>query len=165
MRMKKTLLLLFIAPFFAFTAHKYYLSLTQIEFNNKKQSIEVITNLFIDDIETTLNKIHSRKFELDTQKELLDSDRYFKEYLEKHLHFVINEKSVDFNYLGKEYDGDSVFFYLEIENIPHINSIELENTLLIEHFPSQQNLVKTKVNKKYKSALLTINKQTGTLTF
>lgn len=159
------LLLLFIAPFFAFTAHKYYLSLTQIEFNDEKQSIEVITNVFIDDIETTLNKIHSKKFELDTQKELEDSDRYFKEYLENHLSFVVNKKSVDFNYIGKEYDGDSVFFYLEIENIEGITSIEVENTLLLDHFPSQQNLIKSKVNKNYKSVLLTKRKQIGTLTY
>mgnify|MGYP006999713200 CR=1 FL=1 len=165
MRTKKRLLLLCIVPFFAFTVHKYYISLTQIEFNNSKNSIEVITNVFVDDIETALNAIHSKKFELDTKNELKDSDTYFNEYLQKNLAFKIDGKSVAFNYLGKEYDGDVVFFYLEITDIQSIGTIEVENSLLIKHFPTQQNLVKSKVNKKHKSALLTKSEQTGTLTY
>jgi len=165
MRIKKQILLLLIVPFFAFTAHKYYISLTQIEFNNSKNSIEVITNVFIDDIETVLNAIHSKKFKLDTKNELKDSDTYFNQYLQNNLAFKVNGKSVEFQYLGKEYDGDVVFFYLEIKNIKSVTKIEVENSLLIKHFPKQQNLVKSKVNKKHKSALLTKSAQTGTLTY
>ena len=165
MRIKKQILLLLIVPLFAFTAHKYYISLTQIEFNNSKNSIEVITNVFIDDIETVLNAIHSKKFKLDSKNELKNSDTYFNQYLQKHLAFKINGKSVEFQYLGKEYDGDVVFFYLEIKNIQSVTKIEVENSLLLKHFPKQQNLVKSKVNKKHKSALLTKRAQTGTLTY
>ena len=165
MRIKKRILFLFIVPFFAFTAHKYYLSLTQIEFNNSKNSIEIITNVFIDDIETVLNDIHSKKFELDTKNELKDSDTYFNQYLQKHLAFKVDEKAVEFKYIGKEYDGDVVFFYLEIKDIPSVTKIEVENSLLIKHFPTQQNLVKSKVNKKHKSALLTKSNQIGILTY
>ena len=165
MRIKKQILLLLIVPFFAFTAHKYYISLTQIEFNNSKNSIEVITNVFIDDIETALDAIHSKKFKLDTKNELKDSDTYFSQYLQNNLAFKIDGKSVEFQYLGKEYDGDVVFFYLEIKNIQSVTKIEVENSLLLKHFPKQQNLVKSKVNKKHKSALLTKSEQTGTLTY
>lgn len=165
MRIKKQTLLLLIVPFFAFTAHKYYLSLTQIEFNSSKSSIEVITNVFIDDIETVLNAIHSKKFKLDTKNELKDSDSYFNQYLQNNLAFKINGKPVEFQYLGKEYDGDVVFFYLEIKNIQSVAKIEVENSLLIKHFPKQQNLVKSKVHKKHKSALLTKSEQTGILSY
>ena len=165
MRTKKLFLLLFIVPFFAFTAHKYYISLTQIEFNNSKNSIEVITNVFVDDIETALNDIHSKKFELDTKNELKDSDTYFNQYLQKNLAFKVDGKPVSFKYIGKEYDGDVVFFYLEIKDIQSVTKIEVENSLLVRHFPTQQNLVKSKVNKKHKSALLTKSEQTGTLNY
>jgi hypothetical protein len=163
MRTKKLLLLLLIVPLFAFTAHKYYLSLTQIEYNSKNKSVEVIINVFIDDIETALNKIHNKKFELDTKKELVDSDKYFFEYLKKNVQFKFENKSYHYNYLGKEYDGDVVFFYLEIKNVASVKEIEINNTILLKHFPEQQNLVKSKVNKKYKSVMLTKKKQVGTL--
>ncbi len=163
MKIKKLFFLLCIVPFFAFTAHKYYLSLTQIEFNSKNKSIEVIINVFIDDIETALNKIHDKEFELDSKNEPKDSDTYFFEYLKKHVNFKIDGKSVSYNYLGKEYDGDIVFFYLEIKNIETIKNIEINNTILLQHFPEQQNLVKSKVNKKHKSVLLTKKEQIATL--
>jgi hypothetical protein len=165
MRFKKLFLLLLIVPFFAFTSHKYYLSLTQIEFNGPKNSIEVITNLFVDDIETALNEIHSKEFKLDTKKELKDADTYFKKYLQKNIAFKVDGKPVEFEYLGKEYDGDIVFFYLEIKNIERVTKIEVENSLLVKHFPEQQNLVKSKVNKKHKSIMLTKKKQVGILKY
>ena len=165
MRTKKLLLFLLIVPLFAFTAHKYYLSLTQIEYNSKNKSVEVIINVFIDDIETALNKIHNKRFVLDTKKEPKDSDTYFFEYLKKHVQFKFDNKSYDFNYIGKEYDGDVVFFYLEIKDVPSPKEIDINNTILLEHFPTQQNLVKSKVNKKHKSVLLTKKEQSGILKY
>ncbi len=165
MRTKKLFLLLFIAPFFAFTAHKYYLSLTQIEHNTKNKSLEVIINVFIDDLETALNDIHSKSFEISTKTELKDAETYFIKYLKDHVSFKVDGKAVNFNYIGKEYDGDVVFFYLEIENISTVSKIEIDNTILIDHFPDQQNLIKSKVNKKHKSVLLTKKEQNGVLTY
>ena len=165
MRLKKLLLLVLLVALSAFTTHKYYLSLTQIEYNSKNKSIEIIINVFIDDIEVAFNKIYKNKFELDTKNEPADSGKYFFEYLQKNVKFKIDGKQYNFNYIGKEYDGDVVYFYLEINNISTLKEIEINNTLLLEHFPKQQNLVKSKVDKKYKSILLTKKEQTGILKY
>jgi len=165
MRTKKLLLFVLILPLFAFTAHKYYLSLTQINYNSKNKSIEVIINVFIDDIETAFDKIYHKKFELDTKNESADSDKYFLEYLQKNIKFKVDGKSYDYNYIGKEYDGDVLFFYLEIKNVLTSTEIEIKNTLLLEHFPQQQNLVKSKVLKKHKSVMLTKKEQIGILKY
>jgi hypothetical protein len=161
----KSLLFLFVLPLFAFTAHKYYLSLTQIEFNEKHQSIEVIINVFIDDIESTLNKLHDKKFQLKTKNEISDSDTYFYSYLKDHVQFKVNGESVSYKYVGKEYDGDIVYFYLEIKNISSVKEIDIDNSLLVADFPEQQNLIKSKVQGKHKSVLLTKKKQHTVLTY
>ena len=165
MKSKKFLFLLCILPLFAFNAHKYYLSLTQIEYNTKSKSIEIIINVFIDDLETSLTKAYNQKFELDTKKEIKNTDKYFREYLEQHLLFKIDNKKVQYNYIGKEYDGDVVFFYLEIKDIKDVKEISIHNTILIDEFPDQQNLIKSKVYKKHKSVLLTKKKQNATLSY
>jgi hypothetical protein len=165
MSLKKKLLLVSLLPLFAFSTHKYYLSLTQIEFNEVSKSVEIIVNVFVDDIETVLNTVHEKKFELDTTFELENSDAYFYQYLQKHLNFKINNKSVQYSFIGKEYDGNIVFFYLEIKNIQHISTIEVTNTVLIASFSKQQNLIKSKVNKKNSSVLLTKKKQKETFTY
>ena len=57
------------------------------------------------------------------------------------------------------------FFYLEIENIDKINSIEVINNILTTHFPKQQNLIKSKLGDKYKSVLLTKDKNSTVLKY
>ncbi|MDT7832051.1 hypothetical protein RQM59_06645 [Flavobacteriaceae bacterium S356] len=165
MRKNKYILLLFLIPLFAFNAHKYYLSLTQIEYKSDTESIQIILNIFIDDMETALNDIHNIDLQLDTKKELKESDTYFKEYLKKNLHLKTKSKELTFNYLGKEYEGDNIFFYLEIEGVKSLESLEISSSILIEHFPKQQNLIKAKANGVNRSKLLTKKNDKALLKF
>ncbi len=155
MKLKTYLFLLLIIPLFSFSSHKYYLSLTQINFNKETKAVQVIINVFMDDIELALNKDFGIDLQLTTKKELKNNGIYFKKYLHKKLEFTINNKIQNFNYIGKEYDGDLVFFYLEIENVENIKTLSVSNKVLTNHFPKQQNLIKVKVSKKNKSVLLT----------
>ena len=143
-----------IIPMLSFSAHKYYLSLTQINFIPESKSVQIIINVFMDDIETALNKDYNIDLQLTTEKELTENDVYFKKYLNEKLHFKVNAVAKKFNYIGKEYDGELVYFYLEIEDISDVNQIEISNKILIKHFPKQENLIKSKVGKINKSVLL-----------
>ena len=165
MKLKIHLLLLVALPLLSFTAHKYYLSLTQINYKNEAKAVQIIINVFMDDIELALNKDYDIDLQLTTKRELENNDIYFEKYLKNKLNFKVDGKAKNFNYLGKEYDGDLVFFYLEIENINEVNSIDVSNQLLLEHFPEQQNLIKSKVGKKNKSVLLTKDESSTLLKF
>ena len=165
MKIKKAYLILFIIPLLSFTAHKYYLSLTQIEYRSEKQSVQITINVFMNDIEIALNEDYNIDLRLHTKKELKDNDVYFIKYLKEKLHFKIDGISKEYNYIGKEYDGDLVYFYLEIENIKEVNSIEIENKILTNKFSEQKNLIKSKVGKNHKSILLTAKNDKGLLKF
>ena len=155
MKLKKTTVLLFIIPLLSFSAHKYFLSLTQINYKNESKSIQIIINVFMDDIESAINKDFNINLQLTTKNELADNNTYFEKYLKQKLFFKVNDIEKDFNYIGKEYDGDLIFFYLEIENINSLETINVINDILTTHFPRQQNLVKLKVDKTQKSKFLT----------
>jgi len=155
MKLKKTTVLLFIIPLLSFSAHKYFLSLTQINYKNESKSIQIIINVFMDDIESAINKDFNINLQLTTKNELADNNTYFEKYLKQKLFFKVNDIQKDFNYIGKEYDGDLIFFYLEIENINSLETIYVTNDILTTHFPRQQNLVKLKVDKTQKSKFLT----------
>jgi hypothetical protein len=165
MKFKKLFLVFLIIPLLSFSAHKYYLSLTQIEFKKESKSIQIIINVFMDDIEAALNKNNNIDLQLATKKELKNNNLYFEKYLRSKLQFKIDTIAKDFKYIGKEYDGDLVYFYLEIENIFKISTIEISNKILLQHFPKQQNLIKTKVGKKNKSVLLSKDKYNEVLTY
>ena len=165
MKFKKLFLVFLIIPLLSFSAHKYYLSLTQVEFKKETKSIQIIINVFMDDIETALNRNNNIDLQLTTKKELKNNDVYFEKYLRSKLQFKIDTIAKDFKYIGKEYDGDLVYFYLEIENIIEVSAIEISNKILLYHFPKQQNLIKSKVGKKNKSVLLSKDNYNEVLTY
>lgn len=155
MKIKKHFLFFLLIPLLSFTSHKYYLSLTQINYKPEAKAIQITINVFMDDIEAALNKDYKIDLQLTTKQELKNNDVYFEKYLKNKLFFKVDGIAKKYNYIGKEYDGDLVFFYLEIENIEKVSTIDVTNKILIKHFDEQQNLIKSKVNGKSKSKLLT----------
>jgi len=157
-------LLLFI-PLLAFTLHKYYVSLCEIEYVEEQKSIQITLGMFIDDFEVTLNKTNDTILNLATKDEVKNIDKYYKSYLNKHFKIIVNNKLQAYNYIGKEYDGDLVRFYLEIMNIEHINSIEVINNCLFEEFEDQENIVKIRANSTNKTFYLNRKNDKGLLNF
>ncbi|MBE0423721.1 MAG: hypothetical protein IBX66_07265 [Lutibacter sp.] len=145
MKFKKIIVILFILPLFAFTMHKYYVSLCEIEYLKEKQSIQITLGVFIEDLEVSLNKNSGKELNLASKTEVGNIDDYYKKYLNEHLQISVNGKIQLYKYIGKEYDGDIVRFYLEITDIKEIKSIEVFNNILTEDFNDQKNIVKIKV--------------------
>ncbi len=165
MKLKHILYLFVIIPLLSFTEHKYYLSLTQVKHNQNTKSLQIIINVFMDDIELALNKDYNVDLRLTTKNELVDNDQFFKDYFSKKLFFKIDGIKKSHNYIGKEYENDLVLLYLEIENVDNVDTLDIENNVLTRHFPEQQNLIKSKVGNKNKSVLLDKEKNTATLIF
>ena len=84
---KKYLLIFLIIPLLSFSTHKYYLSLTQINYKKEAKAVQIMINVFMDDIELALNKDYNIDLQLTTKKELQNNDIYFEKYLNK-LSFV-----------------------------------------------------------------------------
>jgi hypothetical protein len=165
MSLAKKIACFFLLISLAFTTHKYYLSLTQIEYNKNQKSLEVIINVFMDDIELAINKEYAIDLNLTTKDELKDADVYFHNYLTKNLTFTIDNDIVTHNYIGKEYEGDLVYFYLEIAVKENPKYLEVFNTILLTYFEQQQNIVKFKNDSKRQSKILSKNTNKALLNF
>ena len=163
--MKKYFFLLLLLPLVAFQAHKYYLSLTKIDYVLESQSIQITSRIFIDDIEVVLNKKYGQSFKLDTNKEVEDANTYIDKYMSNLLIIKINDKITSFNYLGKKYETDVVYLFAEIENVVEIKTIEVQNRILMDDFPEQQNIIKLNINDKKKSFILTADSDKDLLKF
>ena len=71
-------------------------------------------------------------------------------YLQDKIKLRINKKAVTFNFIGKEYEGDIVRCYLEVEHVKSIESFSITNSVLFDLQKDQQNIVKTNINSKNK---------------
>ncbi|MCX7547939.1 peptidase E [Xanthomarina sp. F1114] len=149
------LLLVFVVPFLAFTAiHKYYVSVTQIEYVKDQESVQIITRIFIDDFEDILQLRYDEDLLLGPQSETKKANFYIERYMKTKMRISINGQEEALKFIGKKYDNDIIICYLEIEDIKEINTFEIENHVLFDLFPEQQNIIRTKINTKNKSFIL-----------
>ncbi|MEO1030891.1 MAG: DUF6702 family protein [Bacteroidota bacterium] len=134
--------------------HEYYVSVTEIGYSEKNKSVQIISQIFIDDLEELLRERYDETITLDPDSDSMTIDGYLRRYLSDKLNISINGKQVQFNFLGKEYKDDITYCYLEIDSIPSVESIELTNRILFDVFTEQQNIVRFKMKNKNKSFLL-----------
>ena len=59
-----------------------------------------------------------------------------------------------FAFLGKKYEDDIVYCYLEIEGVTEIKSLLITNDILCDLYREQENIVRTKISGKNKSFVL-----------
>ena len=160
----RVLVLAIVFPLLSFTVlHKYYVSLTEIEYVKEKKSVQIISRIFIDDFEKLLRERYDKSITLAIENEKESVNFYTKKYLKEKLKIEINNKPVVFNFLGKEYEDDMILCYLEIENIRHFSKIRVVNQILYEIYPGQQNIVRIKTDSINKSILLTKENDKGLL--
>jgi hypothetical protein len=146
-------------------AHKFYVSVTQIEYVKEKESVEIVMRIFIEDLEKLLRERYDKNITLNASKSEKQIDSYIENYVAKKVLIKVNNNPLDFKFLGKEYEDDIVFCYLEIEDVSEITDFEISNTLFFEVFKEQQNIIKTNINTEMESFVLTSQKNKAEVHF
>ena len=136
-----------------FSAHEFHLSLTEIRHNSESRSIEVSIKLFTDDLLVALEQAGAPKMELGTENEPPEANELIESYLKAHFKLMVNGKPTKFTYLGKEAELDATWCFVEVKDVKKVQTIEVQNTLLLEAFDDQTNMVNLNINGRKKSGL------------
>ncbi len=134
--------------------HKHYISLTQIDYKENEKALQVTMRFFIDDLEKAVGSRFDKNLQLATPDEMKDADLYIERYLAPKFNVWVNGKELAPSYLGKQYEDDQVFFFLEIVDIEEIEVIEIQNNVLMEVYEEQQNYVKLRIGDVSKTFIL-----------
>ena len=160
----KIYLLLFVTPLFIYVApHRFYSAIFQINFEKSKKRVEITARIFTDDLNQTLKKIYKKEVKLGSKKESKDDIEILKKFLTSNIKFTINGKPTIFDFISKEEDNNISICYLKINNVSKITTLEVENSVLIELFPEQQNIIQFQNGDKKQSLLLSSEKIIGNL--
>lgn len=162
---KRYILLLVIPIFLSFGMHKFYISFTKINYAKASKAIQITMKVFTDDLEKAIHTEFNIESKLNTDKEIGKTNELIEKYIAEKFLITLNNKNIKYAFLGKEYDNDETIIYLEIENVKEVNSIEIKNTVLMEVFSDQQNILRFSVNDKKKSFILTKEDDKGLLKF
>ena len=167
MRFLKIAFLVVLFPLMtgATSSHKFYVSITKIEYVAESESLQIITQLFIEDVEQVLQQRYNPNISLGTPKETEADGAFLKQYILQKLKIEVNGTPLTLNYLGKEYDTDLVKSYLEVTGVSGVKDIQVENKMLMDLFEDQQNIIHYKSNKTRKSMILDRDNPKGVLNF
>ena len=133
--------------------HKFYVSTTTIEFKEEKNVIQITCQLFIDDVEKSLNRYQEGiKLAPDSNKQGID--KLLKKSLKKSILISIDGKTTDLIYIGREYKNDILQCYLEANAPASSQNLSIENRTFFDLFEDQQNIIHYKNKSIRKSFLL-----------
>jgi hypothetical protein len=149
------LLLVVVFSMSSFGVHKFYMAIYQINYAPEKKMLQITSRLFVDDLNVALEKKYKRKFLLGTDKETIESLDLFKKYLSENFVIKVNGQAKSINFLSKEMDGDVLVCYLNCKDISKLLSLEIYNSVLIDCFSEQQNIVHVGAFQTKKSFLFT----------
>jgi len=162
---KKTFLILLI-PLLAFTvAHKFYISVTSVEYSDKDRALQITTRVFIDDFEKVLQERYGIQGNLATKDESPQVNEFIGKYLKAKFSLEVNGQNVSYDVLGKKYDNDIMILYLEVPKIDFnsISTISVQNEVLMDMFMEQKNVVHFKLGNQKKSFVLIRENNKGML--
>ncbi len=138
----------------SFGVHKHYISLTQIDYSEEDKALQITMRFFIDDVEKAVGNRYGTELKLATDQEPDDANALIERYIEQKFKLTVNDEPKTLSYLGKQYENDEVFFFLEVAQTEEIESIAVENGMLIEVFEEQQNFVKIRIGEVKKTFIL-----------
>lgn len=138
----------------SFHHHKFYVSVTDVAYIEKEKNLQVISRVFADDLEEVLSTRYDSKVVLLPTKESKNADELLQKYIEQKIKITANNKSISLQYLGKRYEDDRVYMYLEAIGIQNFEKVSIENLVLTDLFEEQKNLVHFKKNNQTKSVVL-----------
>ena len=154
-KIKLSLVVILFSFLSAFTLHKFYVGVFQIDYFKEKKAVQITARLFIDDLEKVLYKKHNKHIYITTKDEIAEANTLIANYLSEKLKIKINNKSQSLQFLTKEQEDNIVICYLKIPFKDNIKDLEITNTVLSDIFKEQQNLVHLNLNSNKKTLLFT----------
>lgn len=145
--------------------HKFYVSVTNVDYEEEQGSLQIISRIFVDDMENALKTRYDLDARLGTPEEDAEATEFIGRYFNAKFTVWVNGDEREYTFLGKRYDDDLIICYLEVTGIPKetLSSVGIQNEILTDIFEEQKNLVHLKVLGNKKSFVLVRENNKGML--
>jgi hypothetical protein len=146
-------------------AHKFYVSVTNVGYSEEEASLQIISRIFIDDLENALKTRYGVDALLATPSESEEAETHIKRYFNAKFSVSVNGVPVEYTFLGKRYDNDLIICYIEVAGTgkEELKSVGIQNEILTDIFEEQKNLVHFDILGNKKSFVLVRENNKGML--
>ena len=149
----------------AFSAHPYYMSVTEFEYKPAEKEVQVACKIFTDDLEETLKKEYKRKVDILNASTKKENEQLLNRYLQQHLRLQLDGKTAALQMIGFEQEGEAVWIYLVTNNTAAFKSAVVFNDLLYSYREDQLNIIHFKNKAERKSHRFTFPNKEVTLSW
>ncbi|AWM33275.1 DUF6702 family protein [Hymenobacter nivis] len=144
--------------------HAYHASITELRYNAAKQQLELATKVFTDDFEKGLSE--GRPAHVDLQTAGPTGALIAADYLRRTL--VLHTPAgapLPLQFIGMQPEKDSYWLYCKAAVPGKTTGVQVRNSLLLDSFADQMNIVNLEANGKKSSALLRQGHEQETLSW
>lgn len=140
----------------AFTFHKFYMGVFQVNYASEKKMIQITSRIFVDDLNSGIEKKYHKKTFIGTEKETQEDIDLLKKYLSENFTIRVNGQPKIITFLSKEIESNDVLVcYSRIPAIEKFKTLEITNTVLTDWNAEQQNITHISAFGTKKSVLFT----------
>jgi hypothetical protein len=124
-------------------AHLFHIGITDVSFNAKTGSTELVHTYMAHDVEALLANLYQRQFDL-TQPE---DEAILRKYVDRQFWVEAADKTrLPLRWVGLTVDAQSVVIYQEIENTPLSKAALIHDQVLVDFIAEQANTLNVQDN-------------------
>jgi hypothetical protein len=120
------------------SAHRFHAGITDISFNERSSSTEVVHTYMAHDVEALLTNLYQRQFDLSDP----DDQAVLRKYVEKQFWLADKDRRrLPLNWVGMTVDAESVTIFQEVPQTPAAKVERIHDEVMIDFLPDQVNTV------------------------
>jgi hypothetical protein len=128
---------------FAAHAHNFHAGITDISFNARTGSTELVHTYMAHDVEALLTNMYQRQFDLSQP----DDQDVFRKYVEAHFWLQgADQRKLPLHWVGMSVDAQSVIVFQEVEHTPLSKAALVHDEVMIDFLPDQVDTVNVNEN-------------------
>ncbi len=147
------------------SAHEFYVSITRVKWHADEHRLDITVRIFTDDLEEAIVAEGGPRLRLWTGQAHVDRDLHVADYLASRLAFRINGAEGKLVYAGMEDALDATACLVQITDVDRVETIEVENRILIDLYDTQANVMRFEIGGEKKYVNLSKGTVKGTVRF
>lgn len=157
----------FVLQFFsAVLMHPIHVSLTSIEYKYEKHAFDITFKIFTDDFEKIISWKYGITLKISQMDEQHENIKYINQYISDCFNLVINKNiTAELIYKEKKMNEEAVWLYYEYKNSGQVKSVSISNSIMMDLFEDQVNLIIFSYLDKQKGYQLNNKKKNVTFEF
>lgn len=139
----------------SFVMSQFYSSLTKVDYIEGNKTLKFTTKLNTKHIADAI-KINPNTASFEAE---------VKQYINKNFNVQINGANKNLTFTGSQVNGESVWVYFEATGVENISNLKIKNSILLEFYPKQINLVNIAYKGSQKNMTMQRGKDTAEVNF